>query len=143
MIIFDGTYRLRPDVGGSPEPTGRWICAWRVQIIDLAGSQPAVRHLKPTIVIASPAGQAAGLTSCAEGVGKKISRDFRLDVNQVLWIEHMPSKPARWHTAVFRPRESIGPDLYYNIQWRPATPNEMALIEPFVHNSEIPGSKPA
>ena len=132
MIVFDGTYSLRPDAGSSTKPTGRWHCTWRVRIINLAESQPAVRHLKPTIVIANPTGPGIGLTSCAEGVGKNISRDFKLDVNQVLWIEHTALKPAQWHTAVFRPQSSFGADIHYNIQWRPATPNEVDLIKPFV-----------
>jgi hypothetical protein len=143
MIVFDGTYRLRPDADGSPEPIGRWLCAWRVRIINLTETQPTVRHLKPTIVIANPIGSASGLTSCAEGVGKKISRDFDLDVDQVLWIEQTPSKSVKWHTAVFRPRNSFGREVYYNIQWRPATPNEIDLIEPFVSKSDNPRSQPA
>ena len=132
MIVYDGTYHLRPDADGSPEPIGKWLCAWRVRIINLAEKQPGVRHLKPTIVIANPAGSSAGFTSCAEGVGKKISQDFNLDIDQVLWIEHTPAKSEKWHTAVFKPQDSVGPETYYNIQWRPATPNEIDLIEPFV-----------
>lgn len=132
MIIFDGTYRLRPAAGGNPKHVGRGLCNWRVRIINLAEKHPAVRHLKPTIVIACPTGRATGLTSCAEGVGKKISRDFNLDIAQVLWVEHMPSKSDTWHTAVFKPRNSFGRENYYTIRWRPATPNEIDLIEPFV-----------
>jgi hypothetical protein len=132
MIVFDGTYRLEPDTDRAQGPGSRWGCAWRVRIINLAKSQPAVRHLKPTIVIANPTGPGLGLTSCAEGVGRKISRDFKLDVNQVLWIEHFTMKPVQWHTAVFRPHNSFGPDIHYNIQWRPATPNEIVLIKAFV-----------
>jgi len=74
------------------------------------------------------------LISCAEGVGKKISRDFNLDVNRVLWIEHIPSNPGRWHAAVFRPQDPSGPDIHYYIQWRPATSNEIDLINSFVPN---------
>jgi hypothetical protein len=74
MIIFDGTYSLQPNAGSRPKPSGRWLCTWRVRIIDLAEGQPAVRHLKPTIVMVNPAGLVTGFTSCAESVGKKISR---------------------------------------------------------------------
>ncbi len=132
MIVYDGTYRLEPDANRGQGPGSRWACAWRVRIINLAESQPAVRHLKPTIVIANPTGPGIGLTSCAEGVGKKISRDFKLDVNQVLWIEQIPLKPAQWHTAVFRLQNSFESDIHYNIQWRPAMPNEIDLIKAFV-----------
>jgi hypothetical protein len=132
MIIFDGTYHLRPDGSRDLDTGSRWVCAWRVRIINIAKSRPTVRHLKPTIVIACQTSPKSGLTSCAEGVGKKISRDFNLDVNRVLWIEHIPSNPGRWHTAVFRPQDSSGPDIHYYIRWRPATPNEIDLIKSFV-----------
>ena len=132
MIVYDGTYRLEPDPIGQPKPESRWVCAWRVRMINLAESQPAVRHLKPTIVIATPAGSANGLTTCAEGVGKYISMDFKLDVKQVLWFEQVPSKSGRWHAAVFRPQDSSEPDFNYNIQWRPVTPNEVDLIKSLV-----------
>jgi hypothetical protein len=72
------------------------------------------------------------LTSCAEAVGKKISRDFKLDIKKVLWIEHTPSKPGRWCTAVLSPRSAFGPDITYRIQWRPARPNEISLLKPFI-----------
>ena len=132
MVVYDGTYRLHPDGPRGFETKTKWVCAWRVRIINLAESRPSVRHLKPTIVIANPTGPGIGLTSCAEGVGKNISRDFKLDVNQVLWIEHTALKPGQWHTAVFRSQSSFGADIHYDIQWRPATPNEVDLIKPFV-----------
>lgn len=136
MIIYDGTYRLQPDGPRALEAGTRWVCAWRVRIINLAQSRPAVRHLKPTIVIACQTSPQSGLTSCAEGVGKKISRDFKLDVKQVFWIEHFPSKPGQWYTAVFRPKDPIALDLHYNIQWRPATSDEIRLIKPYASDFE-------
>jgi len=131
MIVYDGTYRLQPDLPRALEMGTKWVCAWRVRIINLAKSRPAVRHLKPIVVIACQTSPKTGLTSCAEGVGKKISRDFNLDVKRALWIEHIPSNPGRWHAAIFRPKDSSGPDIHYNIQWRPATPNEIDLIKSF------------
>ena len=132
MIIYDGTYRLRPDTeqGFKPGPTR--FCTWRVRIIHLTVGRPAVRHLKPTVIVANQTGLATSLTSCAEAVGKKISLDFKLDINKVLWIEHIPTKPGQWCVAVFTPQAAFGPDKNYNIQWRPILTNETDLIKPFV-----------
>ena len=131
MIVYDGTYRLQPDAGRGTKPRTRWKCAWRIRIIDLSAGEPTVRHLKPTIVVANQTGSATSLSSCAEAVGRKISRDFNLDVKKVLWIEHMPSSPGQWHAAVFRQRAGFGPDISYSIQWRPLRPNEDDLIKRF------------
>ena len=132
MIIYDGTYRLKPDTEQGFKPGPSRICTWRVRIINLTDGQPAVQHLKPTIVIANQTGLATSLTSCAEAVGKKISLDFKLDIKKVLWIEIIPSQPGQWHAAVFTPQAGFGPDKNYNIKWRPILPNETNLIKPFI-----------
>ena len=136
MIVYDGTYRLQPDAGRGKKPRTQWVCAWRVRIIELSDGRPAVRHLKPTIVVANQTGLATSLTSCAESIGKNISRDFKLDIRKVLWIEHIPSRPGQWHAAVFTPQAGPGPDISYRIDWRPLRPNEERLIER--HGISIP-----
>ena len=132
MLVYDGTYRLKPDNGKGFGPGAIRLCAWRVRIIHLADGQPAVRHLKPTIVIANPTGLATSLISCAEAVGKKISLDFKLDIKKVFWIELIPNKPGQWHAAVFTPKSGSGAGINYRIDWRPVRPTEINLIMPFI-----------
>ncbi len=132
LIFFDGTYRLQPDAERGLKPRTKWVCAWRVRVINLAAGPPAVQHLKPTIVVANQTGFATGLTSCAEAVGQKISLNFKLDINKALWIERIPSKPGQWYAAVFTPKASFGPDINFSIQWRPIRPDEIKLIKPFI-----------
>ena len=131
MIIYDGTYRLQPDANRGIKPRTEWVSSWQVRIINLTASQPMVRHLKPTIVIANQTGLATSLISCAEAVGKKISLDFKLDIKKVLWIEHIPSKPGQWCAAVFTPKAAFGPDINYRIEWQPIRPNEAHIIKRF------------
>jgi len=132
MIVYDGTYRLQPDADRGLKTRAQWVCAWRVRVLNLTVGRPAVQHLKPTIVVANQIGLAASLTSCAETVGKKISLDFELDIKKVLWIEPSLSQPGRWYAAVFTPKAAHGPDYHYSVQWRPARPNEINLIKPFI-----------
>jgi len=132
MIVYDGTYRLQPDTERGLKPGSTRICTWRVRIINLTTGQPAVQHLKPTIVVANQTGLATSLISCAEAVGKKISLDFKLGIKKVLWIERIPTKPGRWYAAVFTPKSGPGPDINYCIHWRPARPGEINLIKPFI-----------
>ena len=132
MLVYDGTYRLKLGNGRGYGPGPVRMCTWRVRIINLADGQPAVRHLKPTIVIANPAGLTPSLISCAEAVGKKISLDFKLDIKKVFWIELIPNQPGQWHAAVFTPKPESGVGINYRIDWRPARPTEINLIQPFI-----------
>ena len=114
------------------QPRSEWAFAWQVRIIDLGLSQTTVEHLRSRIVVVNQTGSQICLTSCAESIGKKISRDFDLDVSRVLWIEHLPNNQRQWFVAAFKPKSSFGPDLVYHIQWRRIRPNEIDLIKPYI-----------
>ena len=113
-------------------PRQQWAYAWRVRIINLSISLPEVRHLWPFVVFVSPAGDGIFKTNCAESLGKNICRDFDLDIRQVLWMEHFPDAPEEIYTAVFRPQSYYGPEMFYDVGWRPIRPNELAVIKPFI-----------
>ena len=132
MIVYDGTYRLQPGADRGLNPGNNLVCAWRVRVINLTDGQPAIQQLRPTIVLVNQTGLTTSLTSCAEAVGKKISLDFKLDIKKVLWIEHIPTKPSQWCAAVFTAKAAFGPNINYNIKWRPIRPNEINLIKPFI-----------
>ena len=65
----------------------KWAYAWRVRIIDLSLGLPQVTHLKPYIVFISPSDEGIFTATCADHMGKRICRDFNLDVAQTLWVE--------------------------------------------------------
>ena len=138
MLVYDGTYRLQSDTERELKLGPTRSCTWRVRIINLTDGQPAVQHLKPTIVIAHQTGSATGLISCAEAVGKKVSLDFKLDIKKVFWIELIPNKPGQWYAAVFTPKSESGAGINYRIDWRPARPKELNLIEPFIPDIDDP-----
>jgi hypothetical protein len=135
MIVYDGIYRLPTGTNQGFKPRSHWEYAWQVRIINLGLSQSTVEHLKSMIVAVNQTGSKPCLTSCAESIGKKISRDFDLVISRVLWVEHFPNNLNQWHAAAFKPRSSFGPDIDYHIQWRPLRPREIDIIKPFI--SEI------
>jgi hypothetical protein len=132
MIVYDGIYRLPTEANQGFKPRTQWLYAWQVRIINLDLSLPTVKHIKPIIVAVKQTGSKPCLTSCAESIGKKISRDFNLDVSRVLWVEHFPNNLKQWYAAAFKPKSSFGPDINYYIQWRPIRPNEIDIIKPFI-----------
>ena len=135
MIVYDGIYRLPAGLDQGFQPRSEWEYAWQVRIINFGLSQSNVEHLRSRIVVANQTGSKNCLASCAESIGKKISRDFDLDVSRVLWVEHFPNNPKQWFVAVFKPKSGFGSGITYHIQWRPIRPVEISLINPFI--SEI------
>ena len=132
MIVYDGIYRLPKGTNQGFKPRSQWEHAWQVRILNLGLRQPNVEHLKSMIVAANQTGSKSCLTSCAESIGKKISRDFSLAIPRVLWVEHFPNSGSQWFAAVFRLKSSFGPDIDYHVQWRPLRPKEIDIIKPFI-----------
>ena len=140
MIVYDGIYRLPAGKNQGFKPRTQWECGWQVRIINLNLSPSIVEHLKSMIVVVIQTGSKPCLTSCAESIGKKISRDFHLDISRVLWVEHFPNNLNQWHAAAFKPKSSFGPDIDYLIQWRPLRPKEIDIIKPFIPEVFQPGT---
>jgi len=132
MIVYDGIYRLPAGANKGFKPRAQWEYAWQVRIINLDLSQSNVKYIKPIIVAINQTGSKPCLTSCAEIMGKKISRDFNLDISRVLWVEHFPDHLKQWYAAAFKPKSSFGPDIHYHIHWRPIRPRETEIIKPFI-----------
>lgn len=132
MIIFDGTYRLMANADGSARSRMNSAYAWRVRIINLALGQPGIRHLRPFIVFTSPEGDGIFKTTCAESLGRKIFRDFNLNIAETLWLEFIRGASEKIYAAVFTPRSVYGPEAFYHIDWRPLRPNERDALKPFI-----------
>lgn len=136
LIFFDGTYRLQRQGDAPPDTEEKWACSWRLRILDLSMHQPEIKHLKPYVVVATQTGEGIFKTTCAESLGNRVCRDFKLDINQTLWIEHFPGDPDRMYVAVFSPRSYFGTQIFYDIAWRPIRPNEIKTIKPFIPECE-------
>ena len=136
MIYYDGTYRLQRKDDATFKPTDKWACAWRLRILDLSLGQPDVKHLKPIVVVATQDYAGFFKTTCAESLGKRICRDFDLDIHEVLWIEHFPNEPGQMYVATFTPKQYLGPEIFYHIDWRPIRINELEAIKSFIPESD-------
>ena len=128
MIIFDGSYMLerKEDPGASPAHA----CSWRVKIIDFSSGDPMHPHIRPYALLAFRKEGGIFKTSCAESMGKRICRDFDLNVDDVLWVEGFPDLPGALYVAVFTPRYQDA-DIHYTVTWRPILKNEQAAVEPW------------
>ncbi len=135
MILFDGTYYLQRREDKPPNADRNRGCSWRLRLFDFSISHPDVKHLRPYAVVATQTGEGIFKTTCAESLGKRICRDFNLEIDSILWIEHYPDEPALY-VAMFKPKSYFGHEIFYSIDWRPIRPNELQLIQPFIPEIE-------
>ncbi|MFC1857757.1 hypothetical protein ACFL9U_06960 [Thermodesulfobacteriota bacterium] len=132
MIFYDGTYRLQRQANIRKRSVVRRGSAWRIRIINFAMSQPAVRHLKPIAIVATQTADGILKKTCAESIGRRICRDFRLKLKEILWIEHDPDAPWKMNVAIFNPIATTGMEAHYSIKWRPIRSNEIEAISAFI-----------
>ena len=131
MIVYDGIYRLPADSVQGFKPRKKWEYAWQVRIVNLGLGPSTIEYLKPMIVTVKQIGSKTCLTSCAESIGKRISRDFDLDITRVLWVEQLHNNLTQWQMASFKPKSSFGPDTDYNsptsLRW--GNPHHLCLAD--------------
>jgi hypothetical protein len=128
MLVFDGTYMLERK--GDPGANPAHACAWRLKIIDFSSGDPHHAHIRPYAVIAFRKEGGIFKTSCAESLGKRICKDFDLNVDDILWVEAFPDLPDALYVAVFTPRYQEV-NVNYTISWRLILENEYAAVAPW------------
>ncbi len=138
MILFDGTYRLGRYSKKSPGRSGAAGPSWRIRVIDLSLDAPEVLHLRPVIVHAARDPGSVFPTDCANALGARILRDFDLTAEKVLWIEQYDDAPHMLRVAIFRPKRSFGPQIFYAVTWRPIQANERRALLRFVPEAALP-----
>jgi len=135
LLLFDGTYRLQRQEDAPSKLGRKWACAWRLRVFDFSKKYPDVQHLRPYAVVATQTGEGLFKTTCAESLGNRICRDFDLNVDEILWVEHYPDEPALY-VAIFSPKSYYGTEILYDVDWRPIMPNELNAIRPLIPEIE-------
>ena len=132
LIFYDGIYRIKRQKKRKTSISGRYAPAWRIRLIDFTLALPEVRHLKPIAIVATSLSNECFKTNCAETIGKKICRDFNLKVSEVLWVENFDDDPSKVYIASLTPKARFGFELFYDVKWRPASPNEIQAVSHYI-----------
>jgi hypothetical protein len=136
MIVFDGTYSWKGSTRTKKRPISWWQSSYELRVVDIAGGAPGVVFLKPTLAIFSDTGDGASVTNCLPDLAKQICDDFDLDLDRVVWVEHRPGATPRYRIAVFRQVARLHDEAFYQVDWRPASPNEIDLIHAHCRDSQ-------
>lgn len=140
MIIHDDIYSW--EGWGGKLKLGSGSC--RLRIYDLKkGSAKGLSHLRPIIIIVSDVPKSRmSVKSCAGHIATCVTRDFSIDHNRMLWVEHYPEKtygaqgkhiiPERYESVEFVWHE----DKAINPKWRPLNQTMMDVIRELTSEDE-------
>ena len=134
MIIYDGIFKWEgPDQGCSGceachNSDAVWLISCRLKIIDLQKASLGTLPLKRHMVVAQDVSNGPTRRICAESLGRRIFKEFNLDIRRTLWVEHDPRLRQGHHVALFTPAYHDGDELIYTITWRPLLDGEKELL---------------
>ena len=129
MAIFAGRYRWDGIKKDEHEPIAWSPGAYDIRIFKCASSFDKVQLLKPFVCIFAATGEGQSISANPEKFAKKISRDFDLDIERVLWIEDLLTDSNRYMVVLFARSAKIGNAVFYKTTKRLARESELHLIE--------------
>ena len=132
MILHDFTYEWDGKSRSGEKPIAWWPGAYRVRIIKLGDDSRSISYLFPIAVVFKPItitrSMNISLKNYIDNFAKKISIEYNLDIDKTLWME----LGNEILVAQLHPDRKLSDEMLYSISWRPARPNELSMIEPYI-----------
>ncbi len=131
MIVFDGKYSWNGTKRGSSKPVSWWPGAYWLKIINLSQSYGNIHMLKPIIIFAAETDNGHCVRHRYQDLVKNVCRDFKLQLEKLLWIAYNVNSPNQIETAAFELITRLGSEVFFSVRWRPILPNEQIAIKPY------------
>ena len=132
MILHDITYEWDGKSRSGEKPISWWPGSYRVRIVKLGDDTKKLSYLFPIAVIFKPKKTRAAMNTSLENYidnfAKKISKTYNLDIDKTLWVE----LDGEIRVAQLHPDRKLSDETLYTISWRPARPNELSMIAPYI-----------
>ncbi len=141
MILHDTVYEWEGKTCDGKRPVAWWPGSYRIRIVDLTADRPDLLHLKSRAVICCNRGKGTSIRNCVQHFAKKVSKRFGLDVTRVLWVEIDKNDPREIQVANLTRVAVISGNDLFSATWRPARPNELAFLSPFLIDFFDPAAK--
>lgn len=134
MILHDFIYTWDGKSRAGEKPISWWPGSYRVRIIKLGDDSQKISYLFPFAVIFKSTLTSevmnTSLKNYIDKFAKKIAALHGLEIEKTLWVE----LGDEILLAQLHPDRILGDEPLYSISWRPARPNELALIEPYTQD---------
>ncbi len=138
-FLYDGIYKWDGKAKNGKTPFCWWPGAYRMRIVKFSSENPDIMYLKSTAVICKNAGTGTSIKNCVTNFAKTISGEFNLEIEKVLWVEIDKNDTSDIQVANLSPLEhALGGKTLFTAKWRPAMPNEIKFLTPFLKDFHIP-----
>ncbi|MFH1155722.1 MAG: hypothetical protein V1793_18090 [Pseudomonadota bacterium] len=138
MIIYDGIYEWDGKNRDGEMPVCWWPGSYRIRVVNLESESHDVFYIKSKAVIFRNQGKGTSIRNCIQTFAKKISVRFDLDIPKVLWVEVDSHVSSEVNVANITYVTALGGKSLLAVTWRPARPNELAILEPFFQGLDQP-----
>lgn len=137
MIVHDGVYEWDGKSRDGKEPICWWPGSYRIRVVDLEKDAPGMLYIRSTAVLCrNRGGSGTSIRGCIQNFAKHLSREFGLDMAKVLWVEISRMDPDDIQVANLKRLSALGGNSLWEANWRPARPNELAILAPYLNDFE-------
>ncbi len=137
MIIFDGIYEWDGRSTDGRQPICWWPGSYWMRIVNLTKDQSNVVHLKSHAVILKNRGKGTSLRNYIQNFAKIIADKYTIDIEKTIWVEIMQNSAEASEEISIANIDCVSrlsQQKLFSALWRPARPNEMTLLEPWLFN---------
>jgi len=132
MILHDITYEWDGKSKAGEKPITWWPGSYRVRIVKLGDDTKTIHYLFPVAVILKSKKNTktlhSSLKNYIDNFAKKLAKTYHLDIDKTLWVE----LDDEIRVAKLNPDRKLYDEILYSISWRPARPNELTMIDPYI-----------
>ena len=129
MILFNGRYSWDGIKKDSRFPITWFPGAYDLKIINRAGRDSGVLHLKPYMCVYAETGEGQSISVNPEKFAKQICYEFSLDIEKVLWVEDLLTEKDRYNVIMFNRSGRMSDTVFYKTIKRKAFAAEIRQIE--------------
>ena len=138
MVIFSGRYSWDGKKSDYREPISWFPGAYDITIARIAEKSSKLVFIRPYMCVYTNTGSGYSVSANPEKFAKRICEDFHLKMEKVLWVEQLSPDGDDFEVVVFHQKGRMGNTVFYDMEKRPARPNEISrILQHLPHGSDI------
>jgi len=128
MAIFNGVYSWDGTKMDGQEPIAWSAGSYNVTIYKRS-TRGNVELLKPYVCVYSRTGDGQSISANPEKFAKQLCKEFSLEMDRVLWVEHLLVGTGGYEVVMFTRSGKVGENIFYKAEKREARNSEIMQLQ--------------